>query len=143
MQRAASGDRRWSLTLYPTAAYAQDAEMATDEFARFLESACMLDRPDPVASWQSLSDRQARMIDWLSPRGEIHMTAPGTDLRQAFAQGLASLERDGWHSEGASGGMVFVRRGAERRLLSVYEHDPQEPLPPGHAVLAGRCATCE
>ncbi len=94
MQRAASGDRRWSLTLFPTAAYAQDAEMATDEFARFLEAACMLDRPDPVAAWQALSHRQARMIDWLSPRGEIHITAPGTDLRLGVA-GRSWVNSDG------------------------------------------------
>ena len=36
----------------------------------------------------------------------------GTDLRRSFADGLASLEREGWQSEGASGAMVFVRRGA-------------------------------
>lgn len=79
--RAARGELRWSLTIFPTAAYAQDAEMATDEFATFLEAACMLDRPDPVAAWQELSARQAAMIAWLSPRSEIHITAPGTDLR--------------------------------------------------------------
>jgi aminopeptidase len=81
MARAASGARRWSLTLYPTPAYAQDADMATDEFSRFLEAACMLDRPDPVAAWRDLSARQARMIDWLRQRREVHIAAPGTDLR--------------------------------------------------------------
>jgi hypothetical protein len=68
----------------------------------------------------------------------------GTDLRQAFADGLAALERDGWRSEGASGGMVFVQRGAERRFFALHEVDPHEPAPMGHGVLAsGRCATCE
>ena len=67
----------------------------------------------------------------------------GSDLRQSFADGLTALERDGWQSEGASGAMVFVRRGGERRLLAIHEHDPYEPLPQGHGVLAGRCATCE
>jgi hypothetical protein len=91
----------------------------------------------------------SRLSRWLVLRDMFHNVLDstelpaGTDLRQAFAQGLASVEREGWHGEGASGGMVFVRRGAERRLLSVHEHDPDEPLPTGHAVLAGRCATCE
>ena len=67
---------------------------------------------------------------------------PGTDLRRAFADGLTALERAGWHSEGASGGMVFVHRGSERRLLVVHEHDPHEPLPAGHGAPAGRCLTC-
>jgi aminopeptidase len=81
LQRAARGERRWASTLFPTPAHAQDAEMSTDEFARFLEAACMLDRPDPVAAWGELSARQARMIDYLTPRQEIRIVAPGTDLR--------------------------------------------------------------
>jgi aminopeptidase len=84
-QRAARGERRWASTLFPTAAFAQDAEMSTDEFARFLEAACMLDRPDPVAAWKELSARQARMIDWLRQRREFHVVAPGTDLRLSTA----------------------------------------------------------
>lgn len=68
---------------------------------------------------------------------------PGTDLRQAFASGLAGLEKQGWHSEGATGAMVFVRRGPERRLLAIHEHDPHEPVPAGHGAPAGRCLTCE
>ena len=63
--RAARGERRWSSTIFPTPAHAQDAEMATDEFAAFLEAACMLDRPDPIAAWRELSARQAPMIGWL------------------------------------------------------------------------------
>jgi hypothetical protein len=67
---------------------------------------------------------------------------PGTDLRRAFAEGLAALERAGWVNEGASGNMVFVHRGSERRLLAVHELDPYEPLPAGHGAPAGRCPTC-
>lgn len=94
LQRAARGERRWSLTIFPTAAYAQDADMATAEFSRFLEAACMLDQPDPVAAWRALSEKQARMIDWLSQRDEIHITAPGTDLRMSVA-GRAWINSDG------------------------------------------------
>ena len=93
-QRAARGERRWSLTLFPTAAYAQDADMATDEFATFLNAACMLDRPDPVAAWRDLSARQARMIEWLRERGDIRITAPGTDLRLSV-EGRSWVNSDG------------------------------------------------
>src|SRR5918998_1570217 len=70
-ERAARGERRWSSTIFPTSAHAQDADMATDEFASFLEVACMLDRPDPIAAWRELSARQVRMIAWLRERGEF------------------------------------------------------------------------
>ena len=92
--RAARGERRWSLTIFPTAAYAQDADMATDEFAAFLESACMLDQPDPVAAWRVLSARQARMIEWLASRSDIRITAPDTDLRLRVA-GRTWINSDG------------------------------------------------
>jgi aminopeptidase len=81
MQRAAKGEQRWSLTIFPTSAYAQDADMSTDEFAQFLASAMFLDQPDPVAAWGELSTRQQRLIDWLSQRSELHLTGPETDLR--------------------------------------------------------------
>jgi aminopeptidase len=80
-RRAASGELRWSLTLYPTAAYAQDADMATAEFAEMLTGMCMLDQPDPVAAWRMLSNRQQQLIDWLTPRREVHITGRDTDLR--------------------------------------------------------------
>jgi hypothetical protein len=96
---------------------------------------------DPLAT--------SRLSRWLVLRDMFHNVLdatelpPGSDLRKSFADGLAALEREGWQNEGASGAMVFVRRGGERRLLSLHEHDPHEPLPPGHGVLSGRCATCE
>jgi aminopeptidase len=80
MQRAAEGKHRWSLTIFPTAAHAQDAGMSTDAYADFLFSACKLDRDDPIAAWGELRAEQQRLIDWLTPRSTIHVTGPDTDL---------------------------------------------------------------
>jgi hypothetical protein len=91
----------------------------------------------------------SRQPRWLVLRDMFHNVldstelAPGADLRQAFASGLAALEQQGWQSEGASGAMVFVRRGAERRLLVIHETDPHEPAPQGHGASFGRCVTCD
>jgi aminopeptidase len=84
-RRAASGELRWCLTMYPTSAYAQDADLATAEFADLLIRMSLLDQPDPVAAWQELSRRQQRLIDWLRPRSEVRITGPDTDLRLAIA----------------------------------------------------------
>ena len=81
MQRAAEGDLRWSLTLFPTQAHAQDAQMSLSDYREFVFEACYLNDPDPVARWRDLSARQARMIEWLNPRRNVHVSAPGTDLR--------------------------------------------------------------
>jgi aminopeptidase len=85
MDRSASGELRWCLTLFPTQAHAQDAQMSLAEYREFVFDACYLNDPDPVARWRELSERQARMIEWLSSRRKVHVTAPGTDLRLSIA----------------------------------------------------------
>jgi aminopeptidase len=94
LRRAAAGELRWATTIFPTPAHAQDADMATREFVQLIVAACMLDQPDPIAAWQALSARQARMIAWLEQRQEIHLTAPGTDLRLSVA-GRSWMNSDG------------------------------------------------
>lgn len=81
MQRAGSGDYKWSLTLFPTDAYAQDAEMSTEAYTEFIMSACKLNEPDPVAAWVAMREFQAEIVDWLTPRKELRLIAPGTDFR--------------------------------------------------------------
>ncbi|MGI8406140.1 MAG: aminopeptidase [Thermomicrobiales bacterium] len=80
MKRAAEGMLDWTLTLYPTDAYAQDADMETEAYADFVLSACKLDRADPVGAWIKLRAEQQRLIDWLDGKSEIHLTGPETDL---------------------------------------------------------------
>ena len=71
---------RWCLTIWPTAALAQDAGMSTSDYAGFLERALFLDRDDPVAAWRELHDFQARLIERLRGAREIRIEAEGTDL---------------------------------------------------------------
>lgn len=94
MRRAAEGTLRWSSTLYPTDAYAQDADLATDEFAEFVFAACKLDHPDPAAAWRALHDEQQRLIDWLSDKREVHVVGPDTDLTISIA-GRTWINSDG------------------------------------------------
>lgn len=85
MRRAAEGTLRWSSTIFPTDAYAQDADLSTDEFAEFVFAACKLDQPDPAAAWRALHDEQQRLIDWLADKSEIRVVAPDTDLTVSVA----------------------------------------------------------
>ncbi len=94
MQRAAEGSLDWTLTLYPTDAYAQDAGMATDEFAEFVYRACKLDQPDPAAAWRATATEQQRLIDWLAGKREIRLTGPDTDLTVNIA-GRTWINSDG------------------------------------------------
>jgi len=80
MERAASGALRWSLTLYPTEASAQDAEMSLAEYEDFVFGAGLLHEPDPVAAWKKQGAEQQRLIDWLHGKDRVHVTGPDTDL---------------------------------------------------------------
>ena len=73
--------KRWCSTLWPTAALAQQAGIGDSGYAAFLERALFLDKPDPIQAWRELSANQARLVERLEPAREIHIEAPGTDLR--------------------------------------------------------------
>lgn len=105
MARAASGELRWSSTVYPTQAHAQEAEMSLAEYEEFIAAAGWLDDPDPVARWRAVGAEQARLIDWLTPKHEVRVVAPDTDLRVKIA-GRSWINSDG-HRNFPSG-EIFV-----------------------------------
>ena len=81
MQRSAAGDLRWCVTLFPTEANAQDAEMSLREYENFVYAAGLLNDPDPVASWRVMAARQQTYIDWLKGKRRIHVKGPNADLK--------------------------------------------------------------
>ncbi len=81
LQRSAEGELRWVVSLFPTSAYAQDAEMSLSEFEDFVYHACRADEGDSVASWQSFSQRQDRLVDWLAGKKEVVLQGQDVDLR--------------------------------------------------------------
>jgi aminopeptidase len=86
--------RRWAITLWPTAAAAQQAGMGTREFADFVSRALFLDRDDPAAAWGELRGFQAGLIERLAPKREIRIEADGTDLSLDVA-GRTWINSDG------------------------------------------------
>lgn len=94
MERESTGKVAWTLTLYPTDAHAQDAEMSTADYADFVFRACKLHEPDPVAAWMELAIEQQRLIDWLSDKCDVHLIGPGTDL-QLSTRGRKWINADG------------------------------------------------
>ena len=80
-KREQSKTYRWATTLYPTAAYAQDAEMSLHDFEEFVFDVCFLNDLDPIARWKEVSAQQQRLVDWLVGRKRVHILGNGTDLR--------------------------------------------------------------
>ena len=86
LKRAAEGQLHWTGTQYPTQASAQDAEMSLAEYEDFVFRAGLLDRPDPVAAWRRVSERQQRLVDLLNGKSDYHVVAAnGTDVRLSVA----------------------------------------------------------
>jgi len=97
LRRAASGELRWTLTLFPTDAHAQDAEMSLSEYEDFVFGACLPDPADPVGWWQRLSAYQAKVIDYLQGKERVHIIGPDTDLTLSIA-GRTFINSDGRHN---------------------------------------------
>ncbi len=76
--------QRWCLTLYPTEAYAQDAEMSLNDFTEFVYEACFLNSDDPAERWRELGRKQQFYVDWLRDKQAAHVIGPDTDFRVGF-----------------------------------------------------------
>jgi aminopeptidase len=81
LERAAKKELRWTGTIYPTHAFAQDAEMSLREFEDFVYKAALVHEPDPIRAWQAVSKQQQRLVDWLTNAREIHVLGSDTDLK--------------------------------------------------------------
>lgn len=94
MKRSAEGTFKWSIAMFPTNAYAQDADMSLSDFEEFVYRACFLNDEDPVARWQELSRQQARLVEWLKGKRTIHIEGKDTDLTFSI-EGRSFLNDDG------------------------------------------------
>jgi aminopeptidase len=88
---------RWTGTILPTPALAQQAQMSTTQYAGFVNRALFLDRPDPVQAWRDLHATQQSMVERLSAASEIRIEAEGTDIRLGVA-GRTWINSDGHHN---------------------------------------------
>jgi aminopeptidase len=83
MRRGADGTLRWMSTLYPTPAYAMEADMGVDEYQDFFYRACHADEgtPDPVAYWQGVKQEQQHIVDWINGHDQVVLRGPNVDLQ--------------------------------------------------------------
>ncbi len=94
LERSSTGSLRWALTVYPTHAMAQDADMSLADYTDFVYSAGMLNEPDPVTYWREEGHRQARLIDWLKGRSRVQLQGENLDI-QLSIQGRSFEPSDG------------------------------------------------
>jgi aminopeptidase len=97
MERSARGELRWCYTLFPTNAYAAEAEMSLADYEDFYYGACLADDEDPLTAWQRSSEETKRLAEWIEGHEEVRVTAPGTDIRLGIA-GRKFIPCDGRHN---------------------------------------------
>ena len=93
-QRYAEGKLRWVATLFPTEAYAQDAEMGTSEFEDYVYSTTYSDTDDPVKEWNRIHDEQQRIVDYLAGKKDVVVKGPNVDLSLSI-EGRGFVNSDG------------------------------------------------
>lgn len=79
-RRMDDGSLRWCLTLFPTEAHAQDADMSLTDFEDFVYTACKVDVADPVAAWRKVKRQQNKMVESLTGSRKIRIVAQDTDI---------------------------------------------------------------
>lgn len=82
-QRSKDKSLRWVYTLFPTSAYAQDAEMSLVEFEDFVYRTAFADQADPLGAWQEVSSRQQAFVEYL--KGKSHVRVEGEHVQLAFS----------------------------------------------------------
>jgi len=86
MERSAKEELRWCITVYPTHAMAQDADMSLTDYREFVYGAGMLNEDDPVAHWKKVGREQQKLVDWLKGRDQVQLKGPNVDLKMSIKE---------------------------------------------------------
>jgi aminopeptidase len=96
-QRSASKDLRWVVSMFPTDAYAQDAEMSLEEFENYVYGTTFADQEDPITEWKRIHNEQQHMVDWLVGKKNVEVKGPNVDLKLSI-DGRGFVNSDGEHN---------------------------------------------
>jgi aminopeptidase len=97
MERSAKGEFRWCYTLFPTNAYASEAEMSLADYEDFYYGACLATDGDPLTAWERASAETVRLAEKIEGHEEVQVVAPGTDITLGVAE-RKFIPCDGQHN---------------------------------------------
>jgi len=78
--RSAVNEFRWCGALFPTNAYAQDADMSLTEFEDYVYKTTFADTEDPIGMWKEIHDQQQVWVDWMKGKNQIELKGPNVDM---------------------------------------------------------------
>ncbi len=96
-QRSASKDLRWVISMFPTNAYAQDADMSLEEFEDYVYKTTFVDQDNPIREWKKIHDDQQKLVDYLAGKKVLEVKGPHVDLRLSI-EGRGFVNSDGEHN---------------------------------------------
>jgi aminopeptidase len=80
LERIEKKQLRWCLTVYPTDAMAQEANMSLNDYREFVYEAGMLNAMDPVALWKAEGRKQQKLVNWLKGKNKVTLKGENIDL---------------------------------------------------------------
>ena len=80
MDRIEKKQMNWCLTVYPTDAMAQEANMSLSDYREFVYEAGMLNAKDPVALWKAEARKQQKLVNWLKGKNKVALKGDNLDL---------------------------------------------------------------
>ncbi len=80
-ERTSNGSLRWCGTLYPTYAYAMDANMSLTEYEDFVFSSGYIGSSEPAGEWERIHNEQQRLTDYLNTKKVIELKSKDTNLK--------------------------------------------------------------
>jgi len=80
LKRAKDKDLRWCVTIFPTQASAQDADMSLHDYEEFVFKAAQIHKKDPKSYWQQLGKEQHTIKKRLETKKKLRILAENTDL---------------------------------------------------------------
>jgi len=80
LKRSAKKDLRWCVTLFPTQAAAQDADMSLHDYEEFVLHAAHIDKRNPVSFWEKMGEEQNKIKEVLEAKKSFHIIGKDTDL---------------------------------------------------------------
>ncbi len=79
-RRGADDSFKWCTTLFPTEAYAQDANMSLKEYEDFVFGAVHANEDDPIAFWNGVKEKQQAAVDFMKNKNQVVLRGPNVDL---------------------------------------------------------------
>ena len=83
MKRGAEKAFKWVTTLFPTEAYAMEANMGLHEYKDFVFGAvhATQNTSDPIEYWHTMKTKQQKIIDYIEGHDQVVLRGPNVDLK--------------------------------------------------------------